>query len=133
MPKATISNTTPAIADDFADIAARMKAAAAVREDPDAELIALCAAFRRKNAEVVALAATIETDEDFTAMDQAQGQRNGISDKIQETTASTLAGHSAKLAVALALFDEMRDQDCADADIAFAMAALRDFSGRNAP
>jgi hypothetical protein len=104
-------------------------AAPAGGDGADAELLALCAAFHAKNATVIALSDAANTNDEFDRMAAAQVERYGIEAKILARPTATIAGHTAKAAVAVALFEESQGE-CPDADVAFAWAVLRDIVGR---
>jgi len=96
----------------------------------DAELLAMCGAFHAKNAAVIALFDAANTDDEIDRGAAAQVERYAIEADILSRPAATLAGHTAKAAVAVALFDESQDADSPDADVAFAWAVLRDIAVR---
>jgi hypothetical protein len=97
-------------------------------DGPDAELLALCAAFHEQHA--AALAVPGDDDGGLTA---ALDERWDISNEIQDIPATTEAGRRAKAAVAVVLLLENGGDVSTSGDLVFAMAALRDIAGIHVP
>jgi hypothetical protein len=100
-------------------------------DGPDAELIALCAAFHRQNAAVTTVAdGGSYAGGDEADLDDAMAERWDLSDRIQDMPTTTLAGHRAKASVAVVLLRENNGSDeFMSGDDAFAFATLLDIAG----
>jgi hypothetical protein len=115
------------IADDFADIAARMQRQANPTVetddalDDDVELLELCEEFHILDAE---LKAGEMGDAAFTALFK---ERVAALDDIEEWAATTAAGLRAKAAIGILLIEENHDTrvERLDRDIGFALDVLR--------
>jgi hypothetical protein len=108
-----------------AALATTARAAAGPVDGLDAELLALCAAFHRQHAAVLAVAAGgADAAGDEVELAEALSDRWDLSDRIQDMPVATIAGHRAKASVAVVLLEENRGPDHNDSDAAFAFATL---------
>lgn len=94
--------------------------------DPDAELHALCAEFRRLHA-----LAYLEGNDDWEA---AHAESWRVADEIDGMCALTDAGHRAKARIAVAQMDKSRCEGgyAGDRDALFALNTLKDWLGMSA-
>jgi hypothetical protein len=104
--------------------------------EPDAELLAMCAAFHDQHAAVLSAAdsdlapAAVDKEDELMA---ANDKRWKISDQIKDIPAATAAGGRAKAGVAAVLLQENgADEPHTDGDKKFAYAVLLDIAGRPA-